>query len=178
MIILRTGYIKKMDVRRLRRLFQFTEDDLAANRRGRLSEKQIARLEAEARQERKSAWESAAILFVIAAAGMAVGIGIGSIAPTLYSRIAMYFFMGALWPLVWAGKGIQIILAANALREPHLSFVTGQVHVVHHGDREYTLQVEGLEFDVDGNPSEAFTEEEEYTIYYVEPTREILSIDE
>jgi hypothetical protein len=40
------------------------------------------------------------------------------------------------------------------------------------------LQVEGLEFDVDGNPSGVFTDGEEYTIYYVEPTREILSVEE
>lgn len=167
-----------MDVRRLRRLFHFNEEDLTANRRGRFSEKQIARLEAQARDERKSAWESAAICFGIGVLGMAVGLGIGSIAPTLFSRIAMFMFMGALWPLVWAGKGVQIILAANALRQPHLSFVRGLVQVIHHGEGEYTLQVEGLEFDVDGNPSGAFSEEEEYTIYYVQATREILSIDQ
>jgi hypothetical protein len=166
-----------MDVRRLRRLFHFNEEDLAANRRGRFSEKQLMRLEAEARKERKSAWESAAILFAIAAAGMAVGIGIGWIAPTQFSRIAMYLFMGALWPLVWAGRGIQVILAANALRQPHLSFVRGPVQVIHHGNGEYTLQVEGLEFDVDGNPSGTFTDADEYTIYYMEATHEILSID-
>ena len=166
-----------MDVRHLRRLFHFNEEDLAANRRGRFSEKQLMRLEAEARKERKSAWESAAILFAIAAAGMVVGIGIGWIAPTQFSQIAMYLFMGALWPLVWAGRGIQIILAANALRQPHLSFVRGPVQVIHHGNGEYTLQVEGLEFDVDGNPSGVFNDDEEYTIYYVDATREILSID-
>lgn len=166
-----------MDERRLRRLFRFNEADLAANRRGHFSENQIRRLEAEARKERKSAWESAAILFVIAAAGMAVGISIGSIAPTLLSRIAMYVFMGALWPLVWASRGIQIIIGANALREPHLSFVRGQVRVISHDDGEYILQVDGIEFDVDGNPSDAFVHGDEYTIYYVEPTKMILSVD-
>jgi hypothetical protein len=144
-----SGTVKKMDERRLRRLFHFNQDDLAANRRGRFSERQITRLEAEAKKER----ESAAILFVIAAAGMAVGIGIGSIAPTLLSRIAMYVFMGALWPLIWAGKGIQIILAANARQERGLWFVKGQVRVVHHGEGGYTIKVGGFEFDVDGNPS-------------------------
>jgi len=166
-----------MDERRLRKLFHFNQDDLAANRLGRFSEKQVTRLAAEARKERKSAWESAAISFVIAAAGMAVGIGIGSIAPNLPSRIAMYLFMGALWPLVWAGKGVQIILAANAWQEPRLWFVKGQVHVVHHGEGGYTIQVGGFEFDVDGNPSGVFVEEDEYTIYYVQGTEEILSVD-
>lgn len=167
-----------MEVRRLRRLFHFTEADLAANRRGRFSEKQLQQLNNEAKKEQKSAWGSAAILFLIAAAGLAIGIGLGSIAPSTLGRFAMYGCMGAVWPLVWAGKGIQIILEANALREPHLSFVTGPVKLIQHGDQEYTLQVEGLEFDVEGNPTGAFTDGKEYTVYYVEPKREILSVDE
>lgn len=166
-----------MDVLRLRRLFHFSEEDLAANRRGHLSEKQITRLSAHAKQERKSAWGSAAILIVIAIVGMAIGIIIGSISPTQIGQIAMYSCMGALWPLAWAGKAVQIILAANALNTPRLSFVRGPVQVIHHADREYTLQVDGIEFDVDGNPSGAFAEGDEYTIFYVEQTREILSID-
>lgn len=166
-----------MDERRLRNLFRFNEADLAANRRGHLSEKQITRLEAEAKRERKSAWGSAAILFAIAAAGMAIGIIIGSISPTQIGQIAMYVCMGALWPLAWAGKGVQIILSANALNEPRLGFVRGPVQVVHHGDMDYTLRVDGLEFDVDGNPAGAFRDDEEYTIYFVQPTQEILSID-
>lgn len=167
-----------MNVRRLSKLFHFNEDDLAANRRGRFSEKQITRLDAESRKERKSAWESAAILFAVAVAGMAVGIGFGWIAPTRFSQIAMYLLMGTLWPLIWAGMGIQVILAASVLGQPHLSFVKGTVHVVHHGDGKYTLQVEELTFDVDGNPTGAFTEEKEYTIYYVQTTQEILSVDD
>ena len=166
-----------MDELRLRRLFHFNEDDLAANRRGFLSEKQTARLGADAKQERKSAWGSAGILFGIAAVGMAIGIIIGSISPTRLGQIVMYSCMGALWPLAWAGKAVQIILAANALSAPRLSFVRGPIQVLDRGDREYTLQVDGIEFDVDGNPSGAFADDEEYTIYFVDQTREILSID-
>lgn len=166
-----------MDEIRLRRLFHFNEDDLAANRRGYFSEKQFVRLDEIAKRERKSAWESAAILFVIAAAGMAIGIVIGSISPTQIGRIAMYLCMGAVWPLAWAGKAVQIILAANRLSQPALSFVRGPVQVVPHGDGEFSLQVDGIEFDVDGNPIGAFREREEYTIYYVQPSQEILSID-
>lgn len=166
-----------MDETRLRRLFHFNEADLAANRHGYFSEQQIIRLDAEAQRERKSAWGSAAILFLIAAAGMAIGIVIGSISPTTIGRVAMYLIMGTIWPLAWAGKGVQMILAANALSQPRLSFVRGPIQVVHLGDREYSLQIDGIEFDVDGNPTGAFREGEEYTIYYVEQTHEILSIE-
>ena len=166
-----------MNDQRLRKLFRFNEEDLAANRRGRFSEKQLQQLENEAGKERKSARESAALLFLVAVAGMAVGIGVGSIAPSSLGRIALYGCMGALWPLVWAGKGIQILLAANRLREPQLSFVRGPIKIVHHGDLEFTLKIEGLEFDLEANPSGALMDGEVYTISYVEATREILSIE-
>jgi hypothetical protein len=168
---------KIMDERRLRKFFHFAENDLLANRRGQFSEDQKKRLSQEAKAEQASARSSAAILFVIAAAGLAVGLTIGSIAPTLVGRVLILLLMGILWPAAWAGKGVQIIRAANVLQEPHLCEVSGAVHIVHHGEGEYTLQVEGLEFDVDRNPAGAVMEGDAYTIYYVEATEEILSID-
>ena len=166
-----------MDERRLRKFFHFNENDLAANQRGQFSENQKKRLEAKARKERKSARESATILFVIAAAGMIVGITIGSIAPTLTGRIGILLLMGVLWPSAWVGKAIKIIRAANVLQKPRLCEVRGQVHILHHGDGEYTAQVEGFEFDLDGNPSIMLIDGDEYTIYYVEKTEEILSVN-
>jgi hypothetical protein len=166
-----------MDERRLRKFFHFNQNDLAANRRGQFSEEQKKRLDAKAKKEEKSARESAAILFVIAAAGMILGITIGSIAPTLIGRISILLLMGILWPSAWAGKAVQIIRAANVLQEPRLRQVKGPVHILHHGDGEYTVQVEGLEFDVDGNPSGTLMDGDEYTIYYVQATEEILSVD-
>ena len=166
-----------MDERRLRKFFHFNETDLAANRRGQFSDEQKKRLDAEARKERKSARESAAILFVVATAGMIIGITIGLIAPTLSGRSLILLLMGVLWPSAWAGKGVQIIRAANALQEPRLREVSGQTRIHHHGEGEYTVQVGGIEFDVDGNPSGTLIDGDEYTIYYVQATEEILSID-
>ena len=166
-----------MDERRLRKLFHFTEADLAANRRGQFSENQKKRLADEARKEQKSARESAAILFVVGAAGLAVGLTVGFIAPTLMGRILMLSLMGLLWPSAWVGKGIQIIRAANLLQEPLLRQVSGPVQVARHEEGEYTIRVGRLEFDVDGNPSGTFTDGDEYTIYYLEATEEILSVD-
>ena len=166
-----------MDERRLRKFFHFNETDLAANRRGQFSDEQKKRLDAEAQQERKSARESAVILFVVATAGMMVGFTIGSIAPTLSGRILILLLMGVLWPSAWVGKGVQIIRAANALHEPRLREVSGQVRIHHHGEGEYAVRVEGIEFDVDGNPSGTLIDGDEYTIYYVQATEEILSID-
>ena len=63
-----------MDERRLRQFFHFTEEDLLANRRGQFSEHQKKRLSREAEAEQASARSSAVILFVIAAAALAVGL--------------------------------------------------------------------------------------------------------
>jgi hypothetical protein len=166
-----------MDERRSRKFFHFTEDDLLANRRGQFSEHQKKRLSEEAKAEQASARGSATILFVIATAGLAIGLTIGFIAPAGLGRILIPLLMGILWPAVWAGKGVQIIRAANILQEPRLRTVSGQVHIVHHGEGEYTLQLQGLEFDVDGNPSGAVIEGDDYTIHYLEATKEILSVE-
>jgi hypothetical protein len=166
-----------MDERRLRKFFHFTEDDLLANCRGQFSENQEKRLRQEAKAEQASARSSAAILFVIAGAGLAIGLTIGSIAPTLIGRILILFFMGILWPSIWAGKGLHIIRSARAVQEPRLRKVSGRVHVIQHGEEEYTLQVEGLECDVDGNPSGVIIQGDEYTIHYLEATEEILSVE-
>ena len=166
-----------MDERRLRKFFHFTEPDLLANRRGQFSESQKQRLSQAARAEQASARSSATILFVVAAAGLGIGLTIGFVAPTLIGRILVFSFMGILWPAVWAGKGAQIIRAARALQEPHLRQVSGPVRIVHHGEGEYTLQVEGFEFDLDGNLSSVVMEGDEYTIHYLEATEEILSLE-
>ncbi len=166
-----------MDERRLRKFFHFTEDDLRANRRGQFSEHQKKRLDQRAKAEQASARSSTTILFVIATAGLAVGLTVGSIAPPGIGRVLVFSLMGVLWPSVWAGKGVQILLLARTLQEPCLRTVSGQVRVVHHGEGEYTLQVEGLEFDLDGNPSGAVMAGDEFTIYYLEATEEILSVE-
>jgi len=166
-----------MDERRLRKFFHFTEDDLLANRRGQFSEHQKKRLSREAKAEQASARSSAAILFVIAAAGFAIGLTIGSIAPTLTGRILIYFLMGLIWPSVWAGKGLKIIRSAHALQRPRLCEVSGQVHIVRYGDTEHILQVGSLTFDLDGDPSGLVMEGDEYRIHYLEATEEIISVE-
>jgi hypothetical protein len=167
-----------MEERRQRKFFHFTEDDLLANSRGKFSERQRQRLEQEAKAEQASARSSAAILFVVATAGLAIGLTIGYIAPSLIGRILILFFMGILWPSVWAGKGIQIIRSAKVLQEPRLRTVSGKVHILRHEPIEYVLQVGGFDFDLDGNPAGVVMEGDEYTIHYLEANQEILSVEQ
>ena len=166
-----------MDERRLRKFFQFSEDDLLANRRRQFSAGQMKRLNREAKAEKASARSSAAILFVIAAAGLAIGLTLGAIAPTLTSRILIFSLMGALWPAMWAGKGVKIIRAAHALQEPRLCEVNGQAQVIRQADGSHGVKVGEQEFDLEGNPSGVIMDGDEYTLYYVEGTEEILSVE-
>ena len=166
-----------MDERRLRKFFHFTENDLDANRRGQFSENQKKRLLNEARAEQKSARESATILFVVAAIGLALGWILTSVAPTSPGRVFFIVLLCILWPAAWAGKGMQIIRAARSLQEPRLRQVSGRVHIIRHEDETYLLKVGELEFDLDGNPAGAILEGDEYTIYYVEATQEILAAE-
>jgi hypothetical protein len=166
-----------MDERRLGKFFHFTEADLLANRRGQFSETQKERLSQAAKVEQASARSSAAILFVIAAAGLAVGLVIGSIVPALPGRILVLFLMGIVWPVAWAGKGVQILRAAHALQAPRLREVSGPVHLVRYGETEHGLQVGDFVFDLDVDPSGVVMEGDERTIYYLESTEEILSVE-
>ena len=166
-----------MEERHLRKFFHFTENDLEANRRGQFSENQKKRLLDEARSEQKSARESATILFVVAAVGLAFGSILTSVAPTSLSRVFFILLLCIVWPTAWAGKGIQIIRAARSLQEPRLREVSGRANIIKHDDETYVLQVGELEFDLDGNPSGVIIEGDEYTIYLLESTQEILSVD-
>jgi hypothetical protein len=166
-----------MDERRLRKFFQFTEKDLLANRRGEFSEGQKKRLNQKVRTEQASARSSAAILFVIAAAGLAIGIILGSTAPTVIGRILILSSMGILWPSIWIGKAVKILGSVHAMQEPRLCQVSGQAQVIRHEDGSHVMKVGEYEFDLDGDPSGVILEGNEYTIHYLEGTEEILSVE-
>jgi len=166
-----------MDEQRLRKFFHFNEEDLLANRRGQFSERQKKRLRQQAKVEQASARSSATILFVIAATGLAIGLVIASIAPTPIGRILIFLAMGILWPSVWAGKAVQILRAAYALQKPRLRQVSGEARILRHTDETHGLKIGNDEFDLDGNASGLITEGDEYTVYYIEATEEILSVE-
>ena len=166
-----------MDERRLRKFFHFTENDLEANRHGQLSDSQEKKLSAQARAEQKSARDSATILFVVAAMGLGLGLILTLAAPTPVSRVFFVLLLVILWPSVWGGKGIQILRAARGSQEPRLLSVSGHVRLIRHTDTEPILQVGEVEFDLDASPAGVIMEGDEYTVYYLDASVEILSVD-
>ena len=165
-----------MNDQRLRKYFKFTENDLSANQNGRFSAEQEKRLSSEAKAEQKSARSSAAILFVIALFGAAIGWGLSSIAPAGLGKILLLLMMGILWPFAWAWKGLNVLADARALREPVLRSVSGRIRLVHHSSEYHVLPLGSMEFDLEGNPSSVIVEGDDLTIYYLEATEEVLSV--
>jgi len=108
---------------------------------------------------------------------MAIGLTITAIAPSGIGRILILLFMGILWTFVWAGKGIQALRSASSLSEPKLGQVSGRIHIVKHTSEDYVLQIGDMEFDLEKNPSGVMMEGDEYKLYYVEATEEILSVE-
>ena len=117
------------------------------------------------------------ILFVIAVVGLALGSILTSVAPTTLGVVFFVVLLCILWPAAWAGKGVEILRAARSLQEPRLLQVSGRSHIIKPNGENYILQVGELEFDLDGNPSGAVIEGDEYTIYYLEATQEILAVE-
>lgn len=170
-----------MNDSRLKKLFQFTDADLFANRQGRLSENQQKRLAEHARAEQKSARESAVILFVVAGIGLAFGLIFALTAPSANSRLFFILVLCVLWPLAWVGRAVKILREVPSMKEYQLQTARGRVHIIRHtdpsGTAEYVLQVGDLWFDVDGNPAGALNEGDECVVYYLNKTEAILSVE-
>jgi hypothetical protein len=170
-----------VDDRRLKKLFQFNDADLFANREGRLSENQHKRLAERARAEQKSARESSVILFVIAAGGLIFGLLIGLNAPAPWIRTLFLVLLSLIWPLAWAGRAVSILRSARSLDKDQLQSRRGRVHIIRHSDpdggTEYVLQLDDLQFDLDGNPTGVLSEGDECVVYYLKEAEEILSVE-
>jgi hypothetical protein len=165
-----------MDNARLKKHFHFTDADLSANRNGRLSEPQKKRLMDEARAERKSARESATIVFVIAALGLTFGLIITVNAAVVSAKILVGLALCVLWPLGWGGGGWTILRSAPPERAGQVRWARGGVRVIRQGE-DVMLDVGGRQFDVEGDPAGALTEGEEVAVYYLDDTEEILSVE-
>jgi len=165
-----------MNEQRLKKLFHFNENDLFANRNGRLSQNQKLRLTEAAREEKKAARDSAVILIVIAAFGFGMGLLIVVTAPVVEAKILIGLILCVLWPLGWGARAWR----AGRTRTPEMAnpvrSARGRVHIERAGD-DFILEVEGRQFDVDQDVAQAMEEGEEMYIYFSEETAEILSVE-
>jgi len=165
-----------MNDSKFQKFFGFRYDDLLANEQGKLSNSQSKKLHDRARIEKKSARDSVIILFIISTLGLGIGLLIGSIAPNGLGKIAIYTGLAGLWPLAWAGRAARVLSDVKKIQNPTLRSVHGAAHLVRAGEQDHILEIESIQFDLDGNPAGILMENEKYTVYYIEETDEILSI--
>ena len=156
--------------------FKFSIADLSANRNGRLSEKQAKRVLAEARIERKSARESAAILLVVAAMGFGMGALIVVNAPILAGKILIGLMLCVLWPLAWGWKAWQVCGSALPEREEQVRAARGRVRIIR-DEHDIILELAEHQFDLEKDPAGVIDDKDEIIVFFLERTEEILSVD-
>lgn len=153
----------------------FTADDLAANRAGRLSERQTAALRA---KRTRSIALGAGILLVMALAATAcIFAGIRGSAILLVIGIGLTITSAAI-----TGTFARHWLRLSAdLRHESVSAFSGMLErVVKPVNRRivtYLLRVDGAEFNVDKETFKAFAHEAPYTLYRARYTGTLLSAE-
>lgn len=166
--------------------FKFDLADLEANRNGRFTEKQKARLAAEDQSSRKWSLGGGLGLIFIAAIGLAGAIAgwIGD--PDWVFRIGFGLGFGCIWPLVWGGLGWGILSNSFSKHQFKLARVQGRANIVrresysseHHTTSVcHELHIGGQEFDVEEDLADVIMQGDEYTLYYIDGSDEILSAE-
>jgi hypothetical protein len=175
-----------MSEQQLMSYFKFNQADLIANQKGLFTDTQRARLIQEDKSGRKWSFLGGALLMLVGLGGLigaalainadrdpgfAIGFGLG---------------FGCIWPLVWGGLGYAALRSALSKHELKLARVQGQVNIVrgesysshsHTTSVYHELHIGGEEFSVSEDLADVLMQGEEYILYYVDGTDEILSAE-
>jgi len=170
--------------------FKFDTDDLYANQNGRFTDKQKVRLTALDKSRRKSGMTLGIILAVIGIIGPIIAIAAGIANPDPGFIIGFGIGFGLVWPVVWGGIGYLMIKGALEKREFKVASVQGRANIVaresrstdsdgHTSTRIYhELHIGGETFGVNRNIADVIFQGDEYVVYYVEATKDIISVEE
>ena len=171
-----------MDDQPLKKVYDFDDTDLNANRSGRLTEKQVLKLKKEKTQSKT--W------------GIVLGLGlfaVASIFPLAFFPLTLDSFLKGrileaglsligpvIWVVIWGGLGLVLFLGSFSKPQTkiYLKSITGPVNLVGierrsggehpHTYIEHELHIRGMEFDVEEEIGGALMQGDVYTIYYVE----------
>lgn len=173
--------------------FKFDPGDLEANRNGRFTDKQKARLSQEAKTSKTWGIIIGGVLLLIGLGGLAGAIAAGIATPDWGFRIGFGLGFGCIWPVVWGGLGWVILRSSFSKKEFKLAKVQGRVNIIkaertsHHTDSDghshtshyyvYELHVGGQSFDVQGNLADIIMQGDEYVFYYIDGSDEIMSAE-
>ncbi len=166
--------------------FKFDQADLNANENGQFTEKQKARIFKEDKSDRKWSRIGGIVLLFIGAIGLGGAI-VGWIADSDWGfRIGFGIGFGVIWPLIWGGIGAALIKNSFSKHQFKLTKVQGRVNIVwresysseHHTTSVFhELHIGGKEFSVNEDLADVMVQGDEYILYYIDDSDEILSAE-
>lgn len=166
--------------------FKFDLSDLHANEQGQFTDKQRARLIQEDKSNRTWSLVGGSGLMLIALIGLGGAILAVTQDSDLGFRIGFGLGFGCVWPLIWGGIGFVVIRNALSKHDIKLARVQGQVNIVsresynsqsHTTSTYHELHIGGQDFDVDEDLADVMMQGDEYILYYVDGSSEILSAE-
>jgi hypothetical protein len=164
----------------LQKYFDLDEADLFANRSGVLTGKQRKRLEGEARFSRKVFLIAGIVIFGIALLPSII---------LLFAKVPVTFLIiwSILWIPTWSFIGIKVIRIGSPKKTDFdLKCVEGKVNIIREdnyntttkrNETDYELHIGRVTFDVDSDLADIMMQGDTYAIYYIEGTKDILSVE-
>jgi hypothetical protein len=171
--------------RQLMDYFHFDQSDLYANQNGRFSDQQRVRLTQKDQAGRKWSLGLGVFLLLVGLGGLVMAIVAGIANPDWGFRIGFGLGFGCIWPAVWGGIGYALVRSSFGKHEFRLATVRGRANIVRSektdsdGDRivVHELHIGGKQFNVRGNLADVIMQGEEYILYYVDGTSDIISAE-
>lgn len=164
--------------------FQFDQADLDANRNGQFTDKQKTRIFTEDKSSRTWSRVGGFFLIFIGLIGLVAAIFAIANDSDLGFQIGFGLGFGCIWPLVWGGIGYFLVKNSFSKHEFKLAKVQGLVNIVrresyssesHTTTIYHELHIGGQEFSVQGTAADVLMQGDEYILYYISGSSEILS---
>jgi hypothetical protein len=169
--------------------FDFDTDDLYSNQNNRLTEKQRQRLTALEKSRRRTSTGLGIFLMLLGLGGPIIAIVAGLSNDDPGFRIGFGIGFGLVWPVVWGGIGYLMVKSARQKRPREVASVRGRANILaresQHRDSDgrtttrvfHELHIGGQTFGVNRSIADVIFQGDEYILYYVAATRDILSVE-
>jgi hypothetical protein len=172
-----------MDAKKLQVYFNFDEADLEANRKGRLTEKQKKRFKMQDNSKGRDNLAMGLVFLVVAGLGLFVGVIAAIQGPDLISKIAFGACFGVFWPFVWGAIGWNMLKPTRRRpsNNPRVKAERGPLKLVRHEPQDgvpyLEIKVGSHSVETDADLSDVVAEGEEYALYYLQKTNEVVSLE-
>jgi len=174
-----------MPDQQLMEYFHFDQDDLYANQNGRFTERQRVRLTQQDQARRKLSRGLGVFMLLLGLLGPVIAVVAGLANPDSGFRISFGLGFGCLWPAVWGVVGYALVRSAFRKRQFRVTSVRGPTNVVRTRTTDsdgvpgftYVLHIGDKQFGVRPRLVDVIRNGEEYILYYVDGTRDIVSAE-